>query len=553
MREKRKTHLFVLLLIMLVALAGGITFVINKYVPSKQQMDLNLYYGGLSQGEAALVLETEILEERGLHEGETWYLPLSVVNSCLNQRYFWDEKESQILYATPSELVRVPAEAAGGGSVYLKNGTVFLSLPFVQQFTDVDLVTGMGPDRIAMRNDFSEKQVVTVEKGTALRYESGIKSDVLIYVAPGDVLLLMEDLEGWYKAASRDGFIGYVQKKAVSAPAIQSQDRPQVREEYSHFTREDPVVLVWHNMDINYPEGNGYLTDYTRNMSGVNVISPTWMRLHEDNSGNLISIVSSDYVEKAHQMGLQVWGLVDNFGACSTLSIISSTDTRQRLVQNLIAEALSCGMDGINVDFESLSEEAGNYFLEFLRELSIETHKNHLVLSVDNPVPQSYTSHYDRKEQGEVVDYVIIMGYDEHGNWEPQNPGSLASLPWVEQGIVDTIAEAPAERVINAIPFYTAVWMMSGSMGMENVSMARQNEMVKEYKAEIYWDKTVSQNVATYERDGQDYKIWMEDNASIAEKVKLVPKYDLAGLACWRLGQEDNSIWQTIAENLRRG
>ena len=171
---------------------------------------------------------------------------------------------------------------------------------------------------------------------------------------------------------------------------------------------------------------------------------------------------------------------------------------------------------------------------------------------MDNPVPEAYSSHYDRKEQGKIVDYIIIMGYDQH--YPGSDAGSVAALPWVEQGIIDTISEAPAERVINAIPFYTRVWKtLSGTLSSEAVSMTRSFEIVAENNVETYWDNVVCQNVAVYEKDGASCQIWIEDAASIAEKVKLIPKYGLAGVAAWRLGLEDNGIWQVITDNMSGG
>ena len=285
-------------------------------------------------------------------------------------------------------------------------------------------------------------------------------------------------------------------------------------------------------------------------MTGVNVISPTWFYV-QDNEGNIINNATADYVTAAHDKGLKVWGLVDNFTQdISTYEVLSNTSSRQNLVTQLVNAAVQAGIDGINVDFEQLSEDVGIHFLEFLRELSIECHKNNLVLSVDNPVPQDFTSHYDRAEQGRVVDYVIVMGYDEHyvGSEEA---GSVASLPWVEQGIQDTIAEVPAERVINAVPFYTRLWKTeAGTLSSEAIGMDKAQEVIAANNAQVYWDNDVSQNYGSYESDGCTYQIWVEDAQSIAEKVKLVSKYGLAGVAAWKLGFENSGIWQTITDNL---
>lgn len=207
-------------------------------------------------------------------------------------------------------------------------------------------------------------------------------------------------------------------------------------------------------------------------------------------------------------------------------------------------------MDGINVDFETLSEDAGPHFLEFLRELSIECHKNNLVLSVDNPVPEDFTSHYDRREQGLVVDYVVIMGYDEH--YVGSDAGSVASLPWVEQGVEDTLKEVPAQRTVLAVPFYTRLWKTTGgAVTSEAIGMSETQRILTENQVEPVWDGSVGQNYAEFEKDNTTYQIWIEDAQSLAEKVKLIPKYDLAGVAQWRLGFESSDIWSTISENLK--
>ena len=306
--------------------------------------------------------------------------------------------------------------------------------------------------------------------------------------------------------------------------------------------------LSWHQ--VTTQEANAYLADSIANISGVNVISPTWFYI-QDTAGNIGNIASADYVSLAHERGLKVWGLIDNFTAdVSTTETLSQLASRQNIIQQLVQAALSVGLDGINVDFESLSEDAGPHFLEFLRELSIECHKNNLVVSVDNPVPEDFTSHYDRKEQGMVVDYIIIMGYDEH--YVGSDAGSVASLPWVEQGVQDTVTEVTPERTILAIPFYTRLWKTTGgAVTSEAIGMDEAQNVLSANAVEPVWDGSVGQNYATFEQDNSTYQIWLEDAQSIAEKVKLIPKYNLAGVAQWKLGFENSSIWQTISDNLQ--
>lgn len=547
MNKKYKPVIAVAVLVILVAILGIVTHVVMKYIPSSEKMDLNEYYGEMADGQIALVIGTEKLEERGLVDGDRVYLPLDVVNTYLNQRYYWDSANQQILYATPSELTSASASSEAGDKVWVKDDKVYLNLTYVQEFTDLDAYITKDPYRIAIQYKFKNVKTVTVKKNTSIRYRGGIKSAILTSVKKGTKLRLIEEMENWDQVATDDGYIGYIDKKKVGEAEKTKFERSFKREQYSYLTMDSKVNMVWHQ--VTSTDANAYFADATANMTGVNVISPTWFYL-TDTSGNIASIASADYVSQAHEKGLQVWGLIDNFTQeVSTTETLSSTAARQNIISQLIQAAQDVGMDGINVDFESLSEDVGIHFLEFLRELSIECHKNNLVLSVDNPVPEDFTSHYDRAEQGRVVDYVIIMGYDEH--YVGSEAGSVASLPWVEQGIQDTLDEVPAKRVINAIPFYTRLWRTTGgNVTSEAIGMDQAQQTIADNNVETYWDKTTSQNYGKYDIDNSTYQIWLEDAQSVAEKVKLVSKYDLAGVSAWKLGFENSGIWQVISDNL---
>lgn len=548
MIKKHMPVFVVCLLIVLVSLIGGAVYGINKLIPTSKQMDLTEYYGQNADGEAALILGTQKLEQKALFSGNDVYLPLDVVSGYLNQRYYWDSENKKILYATPTSLTEEAASEQADGNVWLKDDTVYLKLDYVKKYTDIDSYIYEDPARVAIQYKFSNIQTVTVKKDTVIRYRGGIKSEILTKIPKDTVLRLLDEGEDWDQVATDDGYIGYIQKKKVSSADTTNYERDFKAEAYSYLTMDEPVNMVWHQ--VTSTDANSYFADAVQNMKGVNVISPTWFSV-SDNDGNVSSLASGEYVMQAHEKGLKVWGLVDNFSEnMSTTTVLSKTSSRQNLENQLVTYAMKSGLDGINIDFESLSEDVGIHFLQFLRELSIQCHENNLVLSVDNPVPEDFTSHYDRTEQGKVVDYVIIMGYDEH--YVGSDAGSVASLSWVEQGVKDTLAEVPAKRTILAIPFYTRLWKTTdgGALTSEAIGMDQAQQVISENGAETYWDKTTSQNYGTYEGDGATYQIWLEDAQSVAEKVKLISKYELAGVAEWKLGFENSGIWSVITENL---
>ena len=555
-RKRRNPAVIVVLLIILVGAAGAVSWYVDRHTPTTEMMDLTEYYGSAGEGQAVLILNETILDSRAVlgnpsAELAEWnlYLPLNAVAEHLNQRYYYDAENNQILYATPSELTTASVSDQAGTDAWNRDGTIYLSLAYVHRFTDLDILFSTDPDRVAIRSRFENVNTVTSMGETAVRKLGGIKSPILTYVPYGENMVLLSELDNWYQVATRSGCIGYVEKRDTSDPFTATEERAPVVSAYTYNTLDHKVNLTWHQIFVQ--EANSYFADMTAYMGGVNVISPTWFSM-KDNAGNISNLSSTEYVAQAHAKGLQVWAMVDNHSTeISSFEILSHTSSRQNLVRNLISAALGAGVDGINIDFELLSEETGEHFLEFLRELSIETHKNGLILSVDNTVPQEYTSHYDRAEQGKVADYIIIMGYDEHHE-SSETAGSVASLPWVEKGVQETILEVEPSRTILAVPFYTRLWKtQNGRVTSEAIGMNKASELAAQNNAQIYWDVNLCQNVASYEKDGISYQIWMEDNQSIAEKVKLIPRYALGGIASWSLGFEDSSIWSTILDNLQ--
>ena len=238
-----------------------------------------------------------------------------------------------------------------------------------------------------------------------------------------------------------------------------------------------------------------------------------------------------------------LYGVEINF-----VELLSSSANRRHLIEGLMAQVDSYGLDGINIDFEKVRSDSGIHFVQFVRELSIETRKRGVVLSVDNYVPSEYTAHYNRREQGIVADYIIIMGYDEHyvGGGAA---GSNASIGFVEDGIVNTKEVVPAEKIINAIPFYTRVWE-SGPDGLKasTLTMAAEADWISRNGVSPAWVDEFCQNYAEYQVDGTLYQCWLEDVDSVRVKLQVMQSQGIKGVASWKLGLEVPAVWDVIAE-----
>ena len=555
-KKKAAPVLVVLILIVLVGAAGIVSFLINRYKPGTEYMAGNEYFNLTDENSVALIQNGELLEEQAVLIGGEPYAAYTYVESQLNSCFYWDEETKGILLTTSGGVqTLLPGDAAvaktPGGQPAVQqesDGTVYISLDVVKEYTDLDYAYYSDPNRVVIRNEWDGVEQATVQSDTAqVRQKGGIKSLILADVQKGDTLLYLENLDNWCKVMTADGYTGYIQTEDISEPeAIEA--RTAKKDSYERITRDHKINLVWHQSTST--ESNDAMAEMTAEMTGVNVISPTWFSV-TDVTSTISSLASADYVKLAHEAGREVWGLIDNFNeAFDETTDLAYASVRSRIIEQLLAEAASCGMDGINVDFENLKEAGIPHYLQFLRELTSAAHAQNLVVSVDTPVPQAYTMYYQRGEQARFVDYMIVMAYDEHFAGS-EEAGSVSSLPFVQQAVEEMTRVMPADQVICGIPFYTRVWtekfgqsaITSEVLGMDGAkNYAKENQMTET------WDASLGQNVATVETSDARYTIWMEDEQSMEEKLKVIQSADLAGVAEWKLGFECADVWSLISE-----
>ena len=555
-KKKAAPVLVVLILIVLVGAAGVVSFLINRYKPGTEYMAGNEYFNLTDENSVALIQNGELLEEQAVLIGGEPYAAYTYVESQLNSCFYWDEETKGILLTTSGGVqTLLPGDAAvaktPGGQPAVQqesDGNVYISLDVVKEYTDLDYAYYSDPNRVVIRNEWDGVEQATVQSDTAqVRQKGGIKSLILADVQKGDTLLYLENLDNWCKVMTADGYTGYIRTEDISEPeAIEA--RTAKKDSYERITRDHKINLVWHQSTST--ESNDAMAEMTAEMTGVNVISPTWFSV-TDETGTISSLASADYVKLAHDAGREVWGLIDNFNeAFDETTDLAYASVRSRIIEQLLAEAASCGMDGINVDFENLKEAGIPHYLQFLRELTSAAHTQNLVVSVDTPVPQAYTMYYQRGEQARFVDYMIVMAYDEHFAGS-EEAGSVSSLPFVQQAVEEMTRVMPADQVICGIPFYTRVWtekfgqsaITSEVLGMDGAkNYAKENQMTET------WDASLGQNVATVETSDARYTIWMEDEQSMEEKLKVIQSADLAGVAEWKLGFECADVWSLISE-----
>lgn len=575
-RKRQRMIRFVLLIILIIAAIAGI-ILWKRYSPSKEQYDMKKYYGIEKDGQVGITVDNKVVEAEGKLAGGKVYVAYNIVRDYINSRFYWDPNENVLLYMLPEDMISVDVgskdysiskKKKSEDYVILKTegNTAYIALDFVQQYTNIDYEVSNNPDHVMIRTKWGKTDVATVKKNTQVRYQGGVKSPVLAELKKKDEVTVVESEQNWKKVRTADGVIGYVKNKALKNEEKKNITRKFEEQDYSNITKDYTINMAWHN--VTNQDANNAVAQRIAQTKGLTTLAPTWIHV-ADTNGNISSIASADYVSYAHKQNVEVWMTVRDFdGGISSekesYELLSYTSRRETLITQLIAEALRVGVDGINVDFEKISGECGEHYIEFIRELSVKCRQNGLVLSVDNYVPKSFNTQYDRKEQGIVADYVVIMGYDEYYAGSPE-AGPVSSYNYVKEGITETLKEVPAEKVISGIPFFTRLWketpkteeelksdkgtdaeQYSTTVESDAYGMDNAQAIVKQAGVDTTWDKKAGQNYATWEADGSKYEIWMEDSKSIEAKLKLMKKYKLAGTAEWSLGQESSDIWNLI-------
>jgi len=543
-------------------------------LPSKERADLREYLG-LSEREDAAVMLGEVRSVTdALVRGGTVYWGAASVRHNFTDKFWFNTEDGTLLYTTADEVVRTQAgesfymrhaEAVPADGVVtevidtdapmflLDNGRVYIALDYAMQFSNFTYEFFKDPYRVQIYAEDDVFEGAEVIKNTSLRVDTHIKADVVTDLSEGDTVFVLDRLEGWTKVRTKDVLTGYVENKYLSEESFDveiSIPQTYVPSPYTDLVSDRRIMLAWHLVTV--PDANENLERVIEPAWPLDVISPTWYSLI-DETGAIESVARKSYVDRAHARGLKVWPMFDDFTSgpdrASRTAMLMSTESRNNTVSYLIHQAKELGFDGINLDFELVPLKASTGYEQLLRELSVACRAHGLVFSIDNYPPTPRTEHYNRRLQGEVADYVIIMGYDEH--WSTSEvAGSVASLPFVRRAIEQTLKVVPARKVMNAVPFYTRIWSTDKEGKVSVIATPGhgwQDRWIAENNLEPEWDEEMGQDYAEMERNGNLIQVWLENEASMRVRMELMDSFDLGGVAAWQIGLEAPSIWNILS------
>ncbi len=562
MKKKIIPVIVALALIVIVGIVGFGGKILDKYTYSKELADMDEYYG-VGQGELAILLQDDWIAEKAVLKEDTVYFDLDTIFTYLNEGFYVDTGEGKLLYTTANDTAEAMfdgkeyADRDGSHPVnyvicYMEGDRVYIAADYIKMFTNYSYE--LFDRHLQVYTQWGEKRTMEVAKDTQVRVLGGIKSPVLRQLEKGETVEVLEEMETWSKVKTSDSIVGYVENKRLTGGAteVEVAVTDYVADAYTSISMPGKVSLGFHA--IGGEGGNSTLADMVAEGKSINVIAPTWFSLN-DNEGNFRSFASTEYIQQAHSYGLQVWGVWDNFNyknetgtEINSFEVLSATTKRRALAQGIVNTASELGLEGVNIDFEGLTQECGVHYVQFLKELSVLCRSSGLILSVDNYVPFQFNNYYRLDIQGLVADYVIIMGYDEHWHGS-KDPGSVASIDYVSNGLDRTLEEeqVPPEKVVNALPFYTILWKTEGAEVTDQyITLNNVKDYLQRMNIQPEWDETVCQNYAEWQSGSATYQIWVEDEESISVKLNVMNTKMIGGVAVWRLGYGTPEAWDLI-------
>ncbi|EFM11815.1 glycoside hydrolase family 18 [Paenibacillus curdlanolyticus YK9] len=561
-RRRGPALLFSLLLIIGFIIGGSIIWMTSKPNTTHVKPD----YGS----PFALFYQGQRLDQDAIMDGDELKLPLKALKQVLGENgpIRYESASGSIILTTSDHVLRMKTDELTATlnrkpyelrvTAEKRDKDVYLPVaPLTQLYgLQVEYKPDSGTVTLLQAGDAADRGKPTnPAKGAAIRTKASIRAPIVEQVE-GTSLIRIWKMEPsnpkWYIAQGPDGAVGYVRATEINQAAAETVPMPDKPKPFVAPKLEGGLLnLTWEAV-----YDNPTVTSKIGPMPGVSVVSPTWFEL-QNGSGEIKSKASAKYVQWAHARGMQVWALFSNgFEPERTTKALATVETRFKMIQQLLAFAQLYDLQGINIDFENVNLSDKANLVQFMRELTPLLHEQGLVVSIDvspKSTSPTWSMFLDRKSLGKIVDYMMLMAYDEHWATSPE-AGSVASLSWTEESIARILEEddVPANKLVLSMPLYTRLWTeKDDKVSSKAIGMQKAADIVKEHKLKPVLDEEAGQRYVEYVEDGAKQRIWLEDDYSIKARIALMHKYGLAGVATWQRAFQAESIWTTIDQTLK--
>lgn len=553
-RSKGKILLNIIIVLIFLAILGGVFYFSPNYIKEDYNGKIKVL---INNNNVTLKMKNDVY----IDENNNVFMSMPDIKNYFDKYIEYDKENGDIIttseiniakLSTKNNKITINGEEEELNSKAIKKEEI-VYLPFSeisQKVYDVNLEYIKDTNTIIIDSLDRKKETSTVNKKTKIKYKPQVFSRTLDKIKENEKVVFIEEKEDWAKVRTIDGTIGYIKKAKLNNIEV-------VREEKNYINKiEGKINLVWDY----YSESAKAPNRENENMDGVNVVSPAFFSIMKGSNGEINDNAKEkgkDYIKWAHNNNYQVWAMFSNNSLKDTTSqILNDYEKREKMIENLIKLVETYDIDGVNVDFENMNESDKNVYSRFLIELAPRLKKMGKTLSVDVTAPDgsaTWSLCFDRDVIADVSDYVIFMAYDQYGTGSSK-AGTTAGYNWVEANIKKFLGQedVPPEKIILGIPLYMRTWeeKRDGTVVPNVVNMNDLFDVLPPNQVAT-WDEELRQYYVEYEKKGKKYKMWIENEKSIGEKINLAKKYNLAGIAFWEKDREpNNEFWTFVKEEL---
>lgn len=555
-RNSSKLIFNIFIVLVFLVLLGGVFYLSPNYIREDYDGKTKVL---INNNNVTLKMKNDVY----IDENNNVFLSLADVRNYFDKYIEYDKENGSIVTTSEINIAKMSTkdnkitingqEEELNSSAIEKNETIYLPFSEIsEKVYDVDLEYIKDTNTIIIDSLDRKQEVANTTKETKLKYKPQTLSGTLEKLDANEQVVYIEETNNWAEVRSKDGTIGYIKKEDLGNVEV-------TREAKEYIDKvEGKVNLVW-----------DYYSEYAKapdrtgeTMDGVNVVSPSFFSLERGSNGEIYDNAKDDgaeYIEWAHNNNYQVWAMFSNNSLKDTTSqILNDYEKRETMIENLMDLVEEYNLDGVNVDFENMNESDKDVYSRFLIELAPRLKKIGKTLSVDVTAPdgsETWSLCFDRNTIANVADYIVFMAYDQYGT-SSNKAGTTAGYNWVEANVKKFLGQEDVdpEKIILGIPLYMRLWEEEedGTAKPEVVNMKDMFDVLPENQVAT-WDEELKQYYVEYEEDGKKYKMWIENEKSVGEKINLANQYNLAGIAFWEKDRETNDeFWTFVKEQLNK-
>lgn len=549
-KQKANILLKIVIIAIFLALVAAVINLAPNYIRNEIKDKMNIIINNND-------VTTSMKFDAFVDEKDIVYIATKDIANFFDEDIYYDNVYDQIITTSETKVAVLPIDkkeiTVNGstikiyGSAIKKENEFYLPFSELNDIYNVEIKYNKESNILTVDSLNREQKKANASKDVSVKYKPTIFSKTIDKIEKGDSVIVIESKDnGWYKIRTKLGKIGYT-KDITNVYSV--------REEIENKKQiEGKVSLVWdyYSEYATAPNRQGTKID------GVNVVSPAFANLEKSGSLNInIGETGKKYVEWAHENEYKVWAIVSNNSyKAPTSEVLNDYKKRADLINKIVTMTISYNLDGLNIDFENMNESDKDVFSRFIIELAPRLKEYGKVLSVDVTAPDGspdWSLCYNRNKIGKIADYVIFMAYDQYGV-SSTSAGTTAGADWVEVNIKKFLGqeEVAAEKIILGMPFYTRAWNETSS-GVKStvISMKYVDSAVPE-EATRQWNNDLKQYYVEYQKNGTNYKMWIEDENSIEAKFVLMHNYNLAGAAYWQKDMEKEGIWELVEKEINK-